>query len=97
VSEPLAGVGGVSAAPATGAPAARPDRPDRPSVAAAGFERMLLMQLTRSLADSAFGDDETTSAASQAYRDMLPDALSQALAEGEGTGVARAFEETLPR
>jgi len=95
VSEPVAGVGGASAVPAAGATVA--PRPERPSAAVAGFERMLLMQLTRSLADSAFGDDEQTSAASQAYRDMLPDALSHALAQGEGTGVARAFEETLPR
>ena len=47
---------------------------------AEAFERMLLGQLTKTLADSALPED-STSAATSAYKDMLPDALvEQAMA-----------------
>ena len=70
--------------------------------AALGFERMLLSQLTQSLADSAglggagasgdgSGDDSSdgsSDAAVSAYGDMLPTAMADALIGAGGTGLA---------
>ena len=56
--------------------------------AAMGFERMLLGQLTKELAKSAQPADESTDAGSQTYRDMLPDALADALIANGGIGLA---------
>ncbi len=88
--------------PITGAGAAGPARSDvTPAAEGDGeltkageaFERALLGQLTRSLTDSAFGgEDEPSSAAAGAYRDLLPEALTDALVRGGGIGLARALD-----
>jgi len=56
------------------------------------FERMLVGQLTKTLIDSALPED-ATSAATAAYKDMLPDALTEALMSGGGIGLAKSLEE----
>ncbi len=56
------------------------------------FERALLGQLTKTLADSAFGGEDATSAAAGAYQDLLPEALTHALVAGGGIGLARALD-----
>lgn len=55
--------------------------------AALGFERQLLVTLTEQLAKSAMPDDEA-SAATQAYRDMLPGSLADAMVAAGGVGIA---------
>ena len=59
--------------------------------AALGFERMLLVQLTQQLAKSAEPQDDASSAAGSAYRDLLPGALADALVAGGGIGLADAI------
>ena len=61
--------------------------------AALGFERELLAQLTKQLAETAKSDEE--SAATAAYRDMLPDALADSMVQAGGTGLARDLYATL--
>jgi len=57
--------------------------------AALGFERQLLTQLTDQLAKSAMPSDEDgASAATNAYRDMLPGALADAMVAAGGVGIA---------
>ena len=57
------------------------------------FERMLLGQLTKTLVDSALAPDESSSASVTAYKDLLPDALTEALMSGGGIGLAKTLEE----
>ena len=52
------------------------------------FERMLLVQLTQQLARTAEPEGEASSAASGAYRDLLPGALADAIVAGGGIGLA---------
>ena len=63
--------------------------------AALGFERMLVSQLTRQLADTAKPADGEESCAASAYRDMLPGAMADAIAQGGGLGLARQIAENL--
>jgi Rod binding domain-containing protein len=71
--------------------------------AALGFERMLLGELTKSLADTAKpagsddgeSDDGTQDAASSMYMQMLPDQLADAVTSAGGLGLARSFYETI--
>ena len=62
--------------------------------AALGFERMLLVQLTQQLARTAEPEGEESSAASKAYRDLLPGALADAIVAGGGIGLASALTES---
>ncbi len=55
------------------------------------FERMLLVQLTQQLAKTAEGD-EGTSAATQAYRDLLPGVMADAIVAGGGIGLAGGLD-----
>ena len=55
------------------------------------FERMLLVQLTQQLAKSAQPEGEASSAASAAYRDLLPGALADAIVAGGGIGLGDAL------
>jgi Rod binding domain-containing protein len=87
VSEPLSAVGGATPATTAGAPTAKTTEQGE------GFERMLLGQLTKVLVDGAFGGEQATSAAAAAYRDVLPDALTEALMSGGGIGLATALQE----
>jgi Rod binding domain-containing protein len=92
VTPPVSAVGGTSAAaPAAGAPAVDKTAQEQGE----GFERMLLGQLTKSLVDSALGTDDASSAAVTAYKDMLPDALTEALMSGGGIGLAASLQEGL--
>jgi Rod binding domain-containing protein len=79
--------------------------------AALSFERMLLGELTKSLADTAKpagsddggdnsssidgGDGQTQDAASSMYMDMLPDQLADAVTSAGGLGLAQSFYQTL--
>jgi Rod binding domain-containing protein len=75
--------------------------------AALGFERMLLGELTKSLADTAKpagsdeGDDSgaagdgTQDAASSMYMQMLPDQLADAVTAGGGLGLAQSFYQQI--
>jgi Rod binding domain-containing protein len=66
--------------------------------AALGFERMLLGELTKTMADTAKpvdgsdGSDassQSTDAASSMYMQMLPDQLADAVTQSGGIGLAR--------
>jgi Rod binding domain-containing protein len=95
MSEALTGVGGVSAsALGTGAPAARSDDATKQ---AEGFERLLLGRLTKELVDSALPESEESSPAVNAYRQMLPDALTEALMSGGGIGLAKQLSDATSR
>lgn len=59
--------------------------------AATGFEKLLVQQLTQSLADSAkdaMGGDSP-------YASMLPDALAQGVMDGGGLGLARQLTDAI--
>ena len=84
----IAPLGGATQAGAVGAAKAAPTKADE---AGEGFERMLLGQLTEQLAKSVQRDEETESAATATYRDMLPDALADALVAGGGLGLAKSL------
>ena len=62
---------------------------DSAAEAGEGFEKMLLGQLTKQLVDSALPDNPESSAATSTYKQMLPDALTEALMSGGGIGLAQ--------
>ena len=65
-------------------------------VAALGFERQLVAQLAKQLADTTkSGEDEQTSAATSTYKAMLPDALADAVFQAGGLGVARGIYDNM--
>ena len=57
--------------------------------AAAGFEKVLLAQLTQTLVEQALPEDEEGSSVLGARRDMLGDTLADAIVSNGGTGLAR--------
>jgi Rod binding domain-containing protein len=62
--------------------------------AALGFERMLLGELTKQMAETAQpagGDDDSKDAASSMYMQMLPEQLADAVTQNGGTGLARSL------
>ena len=70
--------------------------------AALGFERMLVLQLARSLSDTAEGDgagedsgEAGLSSVSHAYRDMLPDAMADGVLAGGGLGLGEQLYRAL--
>ena len=71
--------------------------------AALGFERSLLEQLTKSMSadmaggsdDSSDGEDSGASAATSAYRDMLPGTLADAVTSAGGLGLAHQLYLTM--
>ena len=74
---------------------------DRKQYAAAlGFERTLVNELTKVMADTAKPVDdgeesgESKDAASSMYLQMLPDQLADSLVEGGGLGLARDFYDS---
>ena len=85
-------IGGVSAAQAvaTTTPAAKDAQAAKQTE---GFERMLLGQLTKELVETAMPDDPEAAAATGAYKQMLPDALTEALMSGGGIGLAKQLAE----
>jgi hypothetical protein len=73
--------------------------------AALGFERLLVQQLSGSLADSAqgtfgggaddAGDDGTGASAASPYASLLPDALTQGVMDGGGLGLAAQLTDAI--
>jgi Rod binding domain-containing protein len=71
--------------------------------AALGFERMLLGELTKAMAETAKpidgGDDDSSSqskdAASAIYMEMLPDQLADAMTANGGLGLAKSFYDSV--
>ena len=69
--------------------------------AALGFERMLTEQLTKAMAAGTEaagaddGDDPGASAATSAYRDMLPGTLADAVTSAGGLGLAHDLYLTM--
>jgi Rod binding domain-containing protein len=84
--------------PAASAEPAAPRTPDAKTVhAAKAFERVMLEQLTKEMAASAAPEDsgDGASAATNAYRDMLPAAMADALSQSGGIGIATQLQATL--
>jgi Rod binding domain-containing protein len=68
--------------------------------AALGFERVLLGELTKALAETAKpadgGDsDQPQDAASSMYMQMLPDQLADSIVSGGGMGLAQSLYESV--
>jgi Rod binding domain-containing protein len=71
--------------------------------AALGFERMLLGELTKAMAETAKpidgGDEDSSSqskdAAASIYMEMLPDQLADAVTANGGLGLARSFYDSI--
>jgi Rod binding domain-containing protein len=65
--------------------------------AALGFERMLLGELTKAMADTAKPSDEDQSgdAATSTYMQMLPDQLADAVTANGGLGLAKSFYDSV--
>ena len=65
--------------------------------AALGFERMLLGELTKAMAETAKPSDEDQSgdAASTMYMQMLPDQLADAVTANGGLGLAQGFYDAV--
>ena len=61
--------------------------------AALGFERMLLGELTKAMAETAkpADDDQSGDAASTMYMQMLPDQLADSMISNGGLGLAHDF------
>jgi Rod binding domain-containing protein len=79
---------------------------DRKTYAAAlGFERQLLGEMTKAMADTAKPDDSSDSGDSEngqaqdsstsMYMDMLPDQLADGLQQNGGLGLARTFYDSM--
>lgn len=80
---------GPEAPETSGAAAVKPPADPDLERATLGFERMLLTQLLKPLADSA-GEE-----APAAYKEMLPDALAGAVVDGGGIGLAAELQRAL--
>ena len=91
----VSGVGGGTVSGAMPLPAGAEKRTEAERAGLA-FERMLLVQLTQQLARTAEPEGETSSAASAAYRDLLPGALADAIVAGGGIGLADALATDAP-
>ena len=65
------------------------DTRDPQTRAALSFERQLVTQLTKQLAETAKPSDEDESAATGTYRDMLPGTLADAVISAGGLGLAK--------
>ena len=65
--------------------------------AALGFERMLLGELTKTMADTAkpSDDDQSGDAATSTYMQMLPDQLADAVTANGGLGLAKSFYDSV--
>ena len=65
--------------------------------AALGFERMLLGELTKAMADTAKPSDQDQSgdAATSTYMQMLPDQLADAVTANGGLGLAKSFYDSV--
>lgn len=82
-----AGVSAAAGATATGS-GTRSTADAAATKAATQFERVLLEQLTKQLAATAAPDGDDASAATAAYRDLLPATMADALSQAGGIGIA---------
>ena len=73
---------------------ATPERRQRYD-AALSFERQLVGELTKALAATAAPADDTSSAATKTYRDMLPGAMADAVMAEGGLGLAIQLDEAM--
>ena len=88
---PVAPIGAAAPAATTDATAVTPERK-----AALAFERQLVLQLTKQLAESMQpADDEAASAATNMYRGMLPETLADSVMQGGGLGLAAQLTPAL--
>jgi Rod binding domain-containing protein len=55
---------------------------------ALAFERVLIGQLTKAMQATVGGEDDPGTAATQTYRNMLPDTMADALVSNGGIGLA---------
>ncbi|MEA2130108.1 MAG: hypothetical protein QOJ85_2999 [Solirubrobacteraceae bacterium] len=63
---------------------------------ALAFERVLISQLTKAMQATVGGDEENPgTAATQTYRNMLPDTMADALVSNGGVGLASDLVRTL--
>jgi Rod binding domain-containing protein len=85
-------IGGAVAAPAA-AKTTSPVQDAQTVKQHEGFERLLLGQLTKDLVETAMPSDSDASAATGAYKQMLPDALTEALMSGGGIGLAKQLAD----
>ena len=62
-----------------------------------GFERMLLGELTKAMADTAkpSEDDQSCDAATTTYMQMLPDQLADAVTANGGLGLAKSIFDSV--
>ena len=89
----LLGIGGV-AAPTAPAAAKTGKQADAETVKNfEGFEKLLVGQLTKELVETAMPDDSEAAAATGASKQMLPDALTEALMSGGGIGLAKQLAQ----
>ena len=79
-------------APGAAAAAEAPARSGLSKQDAEGFERLLLAQLSKTLVESATAKEGASGAVTGVYADMLPEALTQALMDGGGIGLAKTIE-----
>ncbi len=63
--------------------------------AAHGFEQLLVRQLAQSLVSSFDGEDEEGGGNKSLYSEMLPDALSDAIDQAGGLGLAASLAPAL--
>ena len=84
------GLSGISSLPAVLPPEVREGGSEAKKAygAALGFERMLVKQLTKSLADSAAIGGGENGGAPAAYRDMISDGIADAITQAGGIGMA---------
>ena len=61
---------------------------------ALAFERVLISQVTKAM-QATVGGEDGGSAGTQAYRDMLPDTMADALVSNGGTGLAHDLVRAL--
>lgn len=63
------------------------------------FERQLVEQLTQTMADTtkaaSGGDDESSDASTQSYKQMLPGVMADAVMGAGGLGLARTIAQNL--
>lgn len=84
----ITGIGGAAAGAAVTATQSAAKTSDAEKAGKA-FESMLVGQLTKQLVESAMPDNPEASAATSTYKQMLPDALTEALMSGGGIGLAQ--------
>jgi Rod binding domain-containing protein len=90
----IGGIGDLSLPPRSAIPAdirAKGPEAEKSFRAVLGFERTLLLELAKSLAETAKPtgeEDQGLSAVSQSYRQMLPEAMADAVVANGGTGLA---------